>query len=163
MFDLGVMRCNAVKYLTTFRNTVHADMTRAQIEDLTTELVEDRGDIYKFALEFVHGFYDRYCQDYDLDDLDLLCAYDDAKEFLPKWFLEKFITKYISELDCYQEFGLLDFAFASMLGKKVCPDFEHKFTVYFWDFYVQFKYDVHEIYQNYQEIVCCDDDDNEIE
>ena len=163
MFDLGVMRCNAVKYLKAVQN-IERDLTPDQIDDLAIDLVDERGDLYDFALCFVSGLYDEYCERNNLDDLDLLCAYDDARDYLPRWFLEHFIRVYNCERDEFLEFGVLDFAFACMTGKKVSPEYEHEFSVYFWKFYCEFKNGAYAFYTDYQDILCDyidDDDENE--
>lgn len=162
MFDLGVMRCDAVKYLKAIQHIGH-DLTFSQIEDLAIESVDDRGYLYNFAMCFVHGLYDEYCKRNNLDDLDLMCACDDASEYLPRWFLEHFISVYNCERDEFLEFGVLDFAFACMTGKKVSPEYEHEFSVYFWKFYCEFKNGAYAIYTDYQDTFCdcIDDDENE--
>lgn len=157
MFDLGLMRCDAVKYLTTFRNCIEPCMSIIRIENVIDSALSDQNYLYKFALNFVHGFYEYYCEQNDLDDLDLLIANDDAREYLLKCFLEKFINIYESEFMKFSDFTILDFAFACMIGKKVSPEFEHKFSVYFWNFYTQFKNDVYPVYSEYQELLSGDE------
>lgn len=157
MFDLGVMRCDAVKYLTTFRNCIEPCMSTIRIENVIDSALSDQDYLYKMAMHFVHGFYDYYCEQNDLDDLDLLYVDDDAREYLLKWFLMKFINIYESEFMEFSDFTILDFAFACMIGKKVCPEFEHKFSVYFWNFYTQFEKDVLEFYRERQELLSGDE------
>lgn len=159
MFDLGVMHCDAVKYLTCVKTVVNPDLSHSQIDDLALWSVESEDDLYKFALVFVDGLYREYCERRNLDDLDLLVACDDARELLPRFFLEHFLKAYYCECDQYLNFGVLDFAFACMLGKKVSPEFEHKFSYYFWNFYQHFENDVFEIYRDYQDLLSeCDDE-----
>lgn len=153
MFDLGVMRCDATKYLKAIKNSIDPDMTFSQINDLAMDLVDEHGDLYDFALCFVHGLYREYCERRNLDDLDLLVACDDAKKHLSRFFLEHFFKAYQCECDIYLEFDVLDFAFACMLGTKVPDDFAHKFEYYFWNFYQHFERDIFEIYRDYQELL----------
>ena len=161
MFDLGIKRDDAIKYLKAIKDNIDPDLTENQIDDLALDLVDERGDLYDFALHFVHGLYREYCERNNLDDLDLLHANDDAREFLPRFFLEHFISIYNNKRDEYLNSNLLYFAFVSMTGEKAIPEFEHRFSYYFWNFYYQFEQDVFEIYRDYQSLLLECEGENE--
>lgn len=142
MFDLGVKNCDGPHYLTAIKNIINPDLTENQIKDLARDLVENKSDLYEFALKFVHGFCAEYCKRHNSYGLLLLFTCDNFRKHLSVGFLEFFLIAYKCECDVYLKFDVLDFAHFCMYGLSAPEIFEYRFKNYFEIFYNHFECDL---------------------
>lgn len=144
MFDLGVKNCDGSYYLSAIKTIINHDLTDSQIKDLARDLVEKESDLYKFALNFVHGFCDEYCKRHNSYSLYLLFTCNNFRKHLSACFLEHFLIAYYCECDVYLKFDVLDFAYFCMYGLSAPEMWEYKFKNYFDHFYTLFECDLYD-------------------